>query len=98
MPSLLWYMGQMGQQYTSEEVIMRTYKYFLSVTVGSEKIEREVSVEDFCKAQRRTGFYPKLWSGDPAFMTTPATGGFSSSSGVSSRIEYIKPTEVTHEQ
>jgi hypothetical protein len=82
---------------TTESNNMRTYKYFLGVTFGSEKIEREVSVEDFCKAERQAGFYPKLWSGDTAFMTTPATGGFSSS-GVSGRVEYIKSSDISDEQ
>lgn len=63
-------------------------RYFLSVALGSETVEREVTLEEFCKAERAAGFMPKLWSGDPRFMTTPATGGFFSSHGVSGRVEY----------
>lgn len=51
--------------------------YFLSVTLAGEKIEREVTLEEFCKAERAAGFRPKLSSSDPRYMTTPATGGFS---------------------
>lgn len=28
------------------------YKYFLSARIGEEVIEREVSVEEYCKAER----------------------------------------------
>lgn len=65
------------------------YKYFLSVELGGEVIEREVTLEEYCKAERNAGFRPKLWSGDPAYMTTPATGGFSSGN-ISGRTKYIK--------
>lgn len=33
-----------------------TYRYFLSVTLNGEKIEREVSVEEYCQAERNAGF------------------------------------------
>ncbi len=68
-------------------------KYFLNATIGGEKIEREVTLEEFCKAERGAGFRPKLWSGDPAYMTTPATGGFSNSNGISGRTEYVPNVE-----
>ena len=71
-----------------------TYKYFLSVTLGGEKIEREVTLEEFCKAERAAGFRPKMWSGHPKYMTTVATGGFSGSGGVSGSIMYIQDTET----
>ena len=74
---------------------MHKYRYFLSATIAGEKIEREVTLEEFCKAERAAGFRPKLWSGDPAYMTTPATGGFSSSSGISGRTEYVPNADVT---
>ena len=70
-------------------------KYFLSATIGGEKIEREVTREEFCKAERAAGFRPKLWSGDPAYMTTPATGGFSNGNGISGRTEYVPNADVT---
>lgn len=57
---------------------MSEYRYFLCATLGDEKVEREVTLEEFCKAERAAGFRPKMWSGDPRYMTTPATGGFSS--------------------
>lgn len=62
-------------------------RYFLSATLGGETVEREVTLEEFCKAERAAGFRPKLWSGDPAYMTTPATGGFGGS-GIRGRVEY----------
>lgn len=68
---------------------MSKYRYFLSAKLGDETIEREVSLEEFCKAERSAGFRPKLWSGDPAYMTTPATGGFSSGN-ISGRTEYVR--------
>ncbi len=61
--------------------------YFLSVTLAGEKIEREVTLEKFCKAERAAGFRPKLPSSDPRYMTTLATGGFSGN-GVSGRVKY----------
>ncbi len=61
--------------------------YFLSVTLAGEKIEREVTLEEFCKAERAAGFRPKLPSSDPRYMTTLATGGFSGN-GVSGRVKY----------
>jgi hypothetical protein len=64
-------------------------RYFLSITLAGEKIEREVSVEEFCKAERQAGFRPKMASDNPRYMTTPAMGGFGSTmSGVSGRTEY----------
>lgn len=71
----------------------REYRYFLSTVLGGEKIEREVSLEEFCKAERRAGFRPKLPSYHPNYMTTPATGGFGSSDGISGRSERIKQGE-----
>ncbi|MGJ7544596.1 hypothetical protein [Variovorax sp. LT1R16] len=52
------------------------YRYFLSAKLGDETVEREVTLEAYCAAERAAGFRPKLWSGDPAYKTTPATGGF----------------------
>lgn len=66
----------------------REYRYFLYVVLAGERIEREVSLEEFCKAERAAGFRPKLWSGDPAYMTTPATGGFSSGES-GGRVQYV---------
>lgn len=68
---------------------MSEYRYFLSATIAGEKIEREVTLEEYCKVERGAGFRPKLWSGDPAYMTTPATGGFSNGSGISGRQELV---------
>jgi hypothetical protein len=53
-------------------------RYYLSATLGGEKVEREVTIEEFCRAERAAGFRPKLPSTDRFYMTTPATGGFSS--------------------
>jgi len=57
--------------------------YFLSSTLAGEKFEKEVSLEEYCRAERNAGFKPKMSSDNPKYMTTPATGGFSSSYGVS---------------
>lgn len=66
------------------------YKYFLSVTLAGEKIEREVSVAEYCMAERVAGFYPKTYVGSPDYLTTPATGGFGSPlGGVSGRSQYF---------
>ena len=65
-------------------------RYFLSATLAGEKVEREVSLKEFCAAERAAGFRPKMSSSDPAYMTTPATGGFSTSNGISGRTEYVK--------
>lgn len=65
-----------------------TYKYYLTAKLGDEKIEREVTLEQFCQAERMAGFRPAMWSGDPLYMTTPATGGFSSGN-IGGRTEYI---------
>jgi hypothetical protein len=64
------------------------YKYYLSAVLGGDKIEREVPLEEYCKAERQAGFRPKLSSDHPNYMTTPATGGFSSG-GLSGRTKYI---------
>lgn len=60
-------------------------RYFLSAKLGNEVAEREVSLQEYCRAERAAGFRPKLPSHDPRYVTTPATGGFSSG-GVSGRI------------
>ena len=73
-------------EYKGEDVMN---KYFLSATIAGEKIEREVTLEEFCRAERTAGFRPKICSGDPAYMTTPATGGFGSSEGIRGRIQYV---------
>jgi hypothetical protein len=68
------------------EILMN--KYFLKVTLAGEEIEREVTKEEYCKAERAAGFRPKMATDDPGYMTTPATAGFSSSNGISGRIKY----------
>jgi len=62
--------------------------YFLSVILNGEKIEREVTLKEYCEAERRAGFRPKMASDNPAYMTTPATAGFGSSKGIRGRIKY----------
>lgn len=63
-------------------------RYFLSAKLGSEYVKREVTLEEFCKAERAAGFRPKMPSTDPRYMTTPATGGFGSSEGISGHVEW----------
>lgn len=64
-------------------------KYYLGVELVGEKIEREVSLEEFCKAERQAGFRPKMSSDNPLYMTTPATGGFSGC-GITGSVKYTK--------
>ena len=64
-------------------------KYFLSVCFAGELIEREVSLEEFCRAERAAGFRPKMSSDNPHYMTTPATSGFGSGCS-NGRVEYVK--------
>ena len=61
-------------------------KYYLSSTLNEK--EHEVSLEEFCRAERNAGFRPKMSSDHPKYMTTPATGGFSSGYGIQGRVEY----------
>lgn len=65
-------------------------KYFLSANIAGEEIEREVSLEEYCKAERSAGFRPKMCSTHPNYMRTPATGGFGSSAGIGGRVKYIE--------
>lgn len=53
-------------------------QYFLIASKGER--EREVTVREFCRAERAAGFRPKLPSTDPAYLTTPATSSFSNGS------------------
>ena len=64
-------------------------RYFLTEMRGSQSVEREVTLEEYCRAERNAGFRPSyLRSTDPAFMTTPATGSFSSGrTGISGRAQ-----------
>ncbi len=59
-------------------------RYFLSHKLLGEK---EVTKEEWIKAERSAGFYPKCASSDPGFWTTCATGGFTGG-GISGRVEY----------
>jgi len=70
-------------------VTMSMERYFLSCMLGNERVEREVTKEEFCKAEREAGLRPKLPSTDPRYMTTCATGGFGAN-GIRGRIEYVK--------
>lgn len=66
----------------------RGEKYWLRAPGIPGSTWTEVSKEDWIKAERAAGFCPKLWSGDPAYMTTCATGGFGGSQGISGNITY----------
>jgi hypothetical protein len=63
-------------------------KYFIKEGDGPE---REVTVEQYCRAERRSGFYPRgIGPDDPRYLQRPATAGFGSSfSNVSGRIQYV---------
>lgn len=47
----------------------------------------EVSVEEYCRAERDAGFRPRMPSDHPEYMRTPATGGFGGS-GTRGKVEY----------
>lgn len=49
--------------------------------------EKEVTKEEWIKAERAAGFRPKCASDDPRYWTEPATGGFTGS-GMSGSIIY----------
>jgi len=64
-----------------------TKRYFIGYKLSDREIEEEVTLEEFCQAERQAGFHPKLSPSDPEYMTTPATAAFGN--GVmSGRIEY----------
>ena len=60
--------------------------YWLKATDIPGSAWQKVSKEDWIKAERASGFRPKLSSDDPRYMTVCATGGFSSSGGMSGSI------------
>lgn len=58
-----------------------------STTVpGSDWVQ--VSREEWIRAERASGFRPKMASDDPRYMSTCATAGFSSSGGTEGRIKW----------
>lgn len=61
---------------------MTEYTHWLKASGIPGSSWQKVSKEDWIKAERAAGFRPKLWSGDPAYMTTYATGGFGGSGGI----------------
>lgn len=64
---------------------MKKTKFFLS---HPQLGEREVTKEEYIKAERAAGFRPKMSSDDPRYMSTIATAGFSSSGGIRGSVEY----------
>lgn len=52
------------------------YKYWLRADAITGSAWQEVSKDEWIKAERRAGFRPKLWSGDPNYMKVCATGSF----------------------
>jgi hypothetical protein len=73
-------------------------KYFLKHDVFGEK---EVTREEWIKAERAAGFRPKCASTDPRYWTEPATGGWSSGNTSGSIIyeqsDYKKSGLTEHE-
>lgn len=65
-------------------------RYFIYCIIAGETIEKEVTVEEYCRAERNAGFRPKLPTDHPKYMVTPATGGFGRDS-MGGRIEYGEP-------
>ena len=72
------------------------HHYFLSSTIAGERFEKEVTLEEFCRAERAAGFRPRMSSDDPRYMTTPATGGFVSSYGISGHISVDWKVSADH--
>lgn len=66
---------------------MQQKRYFLTRLVNGQGVEQEVSLREYCEAERSAGFRSKLPSSDPAYMNTPATGGFGAGN-ISGRIDY----------
>lgn len=62
-------------------------KYLLRYGDGEEK---EVTKEDWIRAERNAGFRPKLPHDHPNFMKVCATGGFGSRSNVEGRVKYSR--------
>jgi hypothetical protein len=65
-----------GDNQTSEKI--KTEKYSLYTGFGPERKEKEVTKQEFIRAERNAGFRPKLASDHPDYMNTCATGGFGS--------------------
>ena len=61
-------------------------RYFLSAEIGDKVVEHEVTLREYCVAERRAGFWPKVFTNDSA-DEIPATASFSCG-GMSGRIEY----------
>lgn len=57
---------------------IKTEKYFLYTGLGPDRTEKEVTKQEFIKAERNAGFRPKLASNHPDYMNVCATGGFGS--------------------
>ena len=64
---------------------MKKTKFFLSHPQLGEK---QVTKEEYIKAERAAGFRPKMSSDDPRYMTTIATAGFGSGSGIIGYVKY----------
>ena len=62
--------------------------YYVENIINGQYIEKEVSLKEYCKAERSAGFQPKMSSDHPDYMTTPATGGFSTSDGLFWSVKY----------
>lgn len=63
-------------------------KYWLKADAIPGAAWSEVSKADWIKAERGAGFRPKMASDHPNYMMTCATGGFSSSHGMSGAVTY----------
>lgn len=66
-------------------------KYYLKSSINNEWLQ--VSKEEWIRAERAAGFRPKMASDNPRYMQVCATGGFSSSYGISGKVEYAKVIE-----
>lgn len=55
---------------------MIEYDHYLRAKAIPGSAWQKVSKADWIRAERGAGFRPKLWSGDPEYMNTYATGGF----------------------
>lgn len=63
-------------------------RYWLKATAIPGSKWQEVSKKEWIAAERCAGFRPRISSDHPAYETTCATGGWSTSHGISGTITY----------
>lgn len=67
----------MNNHFAAEGKEVNDDDYVYLLKAGWDDEYKEVTKEQWIKAERAAGFYPKCASDEPGFMTSCATGGFS---------------------